>query len=92
MPRLVNIDGVLLHANATACAYHCRYCQLRSARTAVLPFARYARLVRRFIDWRAANGRTDFQIAPWFGNSYEHDLPTLAGMLELEQALGVIQV
>ena len=60
MPRLVNIDGVLLHANATACAYHCRYCQLRSARTAVLPFARYARLVRRFIDWRAANGRTDF--------------------------------
>jgi len=88
MPRALTITGLAIHANATACAYHCRYCQLPTSKPKRVEFARHAALVERFIDWQATSGRTDFGLYPWFGNSYEHDLPTLAGILRLEQRLG----
>lgn len=88
MARQIEITGLCLHANSTPCAYHCRYCQLVTSKARPIPFARYAALVECFIDWRAASGRADFGLWPWFGNSYEHALPILAGILRLDVRLG----
>lgn len=88
MPRELRITGIMIHANATPCAYHCRYCQLATSRPKPASFARYAALVERFIEWKDCTGQEDFALWPWHGNSYEHDLPTLAGMLRLDERLG----
>lgn len=88
MPKTLAITGIAIHANATSCAYHCRYCQLATSKPKPVAFARYEALVERFIEWRTTSGRTDFGLWPWYGNSYEHDLDTLAGMLSLSRRLG----
>lgn len=88
MARELQITGIMIHANATPCAYHCRYCQLHTSKPKPASFARYVALVERFIEWKAHSGREDFALWPWHGNSYEHDLPTLAGMLRLDERLG----
>lgn len=88
MPRTLAITGMAIHANATPCAYHCRYCQLATSKPKPVAFTRYEALVERFIEWRVESGRTDFGLWPWYGNSYEHDLDTLAGMLRLTRRLG----
>lgn len=88
MPKTLAITGIAIHANATSCAYHCRYCQLATSKPKPVAFAHYEALVERFIEWRTTSGRTDFGLWPWYGNSYEHDLDTLAGMLSLSRRLG----
>lgn len=88
MPKTLSITGIAIHANATPCAYQCRYCQLATAKPKPVAFDRYSALVERFIDWREHNGREDFGLWPWFGNSYEHDPETLAGILRLDRRLG----
>ncbi|MGP1664929.1 MAG: hypothetical protein ACTS5I_03235, partial [Rhodanobacter sp.] len=88
MSRTLSITGIAIHANNTSCAYHCRYCQLATSKPKSVSFTRHAALVERFIDWQAANAVEPFEVWPWYGNSYEHDLPTLAGILRLDQRLG----
>lgn len=88
MARELRITGIMIHANATPCAYHCRYCQLTTSKPKPASFARYAALVERFIEWKTSTGREDFALWPWHGNSYEHDLPTLSGIIRLDEHLG----
>jgi hypothetical protein len=88
MPREIEITGIHLHANATPCFHHCRYCQLAKPKAIPARFDRYATLIDRFIDWRQANGRDDFEICPWYGNSHDHDQAVLRGIRRLDQRLG----
>ncbi|TDX62523.1 hypothetical protein EDE12_11039 [Methylosinus sp. sav-2] len=87
MPREIIVTGIHLHANATACFHHCRYCQLKSYRLRPAPLERFVALVERFIEWRN-DGHEDFEIAPWYGNSHDYTLATTKALRELEKNLG----
>ncbi len=74
MPRNFRITGIMLHANAAPCAYHCRYCQLATSKPNPASFTRYAALVDRFFDWKETPGNEGFEVWPWYGNSHEHSI------------------
>ncbi len=63
MTRQVNIKGIFIHANATPCANHCRYCQLTSSRPRKISIERYAALIHRFLDWKEQSN-PHFEIHP----------------------------
>ncbi|WP_400766498.1 hypothetical protein [Methylosinus sporium] len=84
MGREIIVNGIALHANATPCFHHCRYCQLRSYKTSGVSFDRYSALVERFVVWRDRH-RPDFEIWPWFGNSDDHDDATWQGIRRLDE-------
>jgi len=89
MPRKIKIDGLCLHANATRCYNHCRYCQLVSPRPIPARFDRYEALVNRFIEWQEADSsRADFGIWPWYGNSYDSSAEVREGIVRIAHRKG----
>ncbi|WDB90487.1 TonB-dependent receptor [Escherichia albertii] len=84
--RQVNIKGIFIHANATPCANHCRYCQLTSSRPRKISIERYAALIHRFLDWKEQSN-PHFEIHPWFGNSYDHDISVVKIIRQIENRL-----
>lgn len=86
MTRQVNIKGIFIHANATSCANHCRYCQLTSSRPRKISIERYAALIHRFLDWKEQSN-PHFEIHPWFGNSYDHDISVVKIIRQIENRL-----
>ncbi len=90
MPREIEITGIHLHANATPCFHFCRYCQTAKPKAIPAQFSRYAALIDRFIDWRIASGREDFEICPWYGNSHDYDREVRLGIRRLDERMGDI--
>lgn len=87
MTRHISVKGVFIHANATPCANHCRYCQLATSRPKPVSVDRYAALIHRFLDWRESH-QSEFEIWPWFGNSYDTDEYTVVALRNIEERMG----
>ncbi len=88
MSREIRVTGICLHGNATRCFHYCRYCQLRTAKAVPATYSRYSALVHRFLDWRTAVGREDFEVWPWYGNSHDYDHETLLGERRIGTRMG----
>ena len=89
MPRELEINGICLHAIATKCYSHCRYCQLSERRAVPASFDRYEALVNRFLDWRDADfSRSDFGIWPWYGRSYDSNATVREGIVRISRRMG----
>ncbi len=83
MPREIDITALHLHANATPCFHHCRYCQLKTSKSIPASFSRYAALIERFLDWQKAGKGQTLEICPWYGNSHDYDRETRVGLRRL---------
>lgn len=89
MPREIAGKGLRFSLRHAPCAHICRYCLITETRKGSgLSFARFERLVHRFYDWKAAEGRDDLDSGVFVGPSYDYDLETLKGMTRLRARRG----
>lgn len=62
MPRKIKVIGIGIHTKTNRCAHACRYCLMGRKNVGGVATDRHIALVDRFIAWRHANGRPEFQI------------------------------
>ncbi|MBS0234854.1 MAG: radical SAM protein [Proteobacteria bacterium] len=88
MTRQIQIVGIGIHTKTSPCAHACRYCLMGRKSSDGVSTARHIAVVDRFIEWRARNKTSDFQIGQAVNYASNLSAEDQGQLMQLHKRLG----
>lgn len=88
MPREIRVVGIGIHTKTSRCAHACRYCLMGRKNVGGVATERHIALVDRFISWREANNKPEFQIGQAVNYAANIGAEDQAQLMQLHKRMG----